>query len=455
MKNLHALRALTSQRMENAPCAKQIGLEICLPIVVNVQFRAHNFSLKKIRAHRLCVYANESYFTRFNLEKVFDLIEFVNQKLHRKECVCWCAARYEVNQPNPFHAKNEIQFNYTRSASSTCTESQCSLHRSQSTNYRCTHSAARTPHSWKIWLWFFNCTICWLAAVVYERTIVFSGQTSGSTDFSINSSRCAQPPALPNNHQYFSLTFCWLANGNDLCVAFVRSPSHSVCLPALLVFDAHNNLPHSRSRSPPSWMFLVLIECTRFGAVYLDSANTHRLFMLLSVALNYFSTSTNKSRINAYLILTYRTVSRYCFRLFNRVQYLIIELMWFHAEMDRLGMEWNAKKMVRSQIHRKHSGWWWWCTLHRHNTHTISTIAMKSKAKQFTQNASEMCPNRDRSTVGRFDRHLKFKWVFKSQTGIALQRNWIQSELSEQCALRSVRYAYKLNAIIKFCYKYN
>lgn len=66
-----------------------------------------------------------------------------------------------------------------------------------------------------------------------------------------------------------------------------------------------------------------------------------------------------------------------------------------------------------------------------------------------------MCPNRDRSTVGRFDRHLKFKWVFKSQTGIALQRNWIQSELSEQCALRSVRYAYELDAIIKFCYKYN
>lgn len=100
-----------------------------------VRFCAHNFSLRLCEVCALCcVYVNESYFTRFNLEKVFDLIEFVNQKLHRKECVC--AARYEVNEKEKDPAesipcKEEIQFNYTRSASSTCTESMFSTDRSQ------------------------------------------------------------------------------------------------------------------------------------------------------------------------------------------------------------------------------------------------------------------------------------------------------------------------------------
>lgn len=73
--------------------------------------------------------------------------------------------------------------------------------------------------------------------------------------------------------------------------------------------------------------------------------------------------------------------------------------------------------------------------MHIHNTYTIPTIAIKTSFFEMRAKCARTCW-RDHSdacsTVGEFDRHLKFKWVFKSQTGIALlqrlQRNWIQSE---------------------------
>lgn len=136
----------------------------------------------------------------------------------------------------PCHAKNEIQFNYTRRAGSTCTQSMFTTD-SQSTNYRCVYE-------WVLFFAFIHFSRALLtfsivplaaAAVVYEWTIVFSGQTSGSTDFSINSSRCAQPPALPNNHQYFNLTFC----------AFCQSEKWFVCsIRAIALFCSPSHLPH-------------------------------------------------------------------------------------------------------------------------------------------------------------------------------------------------------------------
>lgn len=197
-------------------------------------------------------------------------------------CVCWVLLGVKWT-------KNEIQFNYTRSAGSTCTESQCSP----------PIAVNKLPlfvffssflHSLTSFV-FFVPLLYLLLLFMNERTIVFSGQTSGSTDFSINSSRCAQPPALPNNHQYFSLTFCLFANGNDLCVAFVRSPSHSrfacflvgVWCSLSLVLALFLNL---------SWIHRT---CGLVQFIW-TLCVLYRLFMLLSVALNYFSNSNSNNK---------------------------------------------------------------------------------------------------------------------------------------------------------------
>lgn len=90
----------------------------------------------------MCVCVCGSYFSQFNLVKRFccSCSFFSFNRIRKSEtpfwcmCVrrCWCVCcsvwseRGKKNKPNSFHAKNEIQFNYTRSASSTCAPSQCS-----------------------------------------------------------------------------------------------------------------------------------------------------------------------------------------------------------------------------------------------------------------------------------------------------------------------------------------
>lgn len=189
--------------------------------LVNVQFRTHNFSSRKYaQAQMLCVCVRIIYFTRFIFEKVFDLIEFVNQKLHRNmgawlELVLVCA-RYGMKKRkyNQIHSMQRMKYNLiTLEELAALAQNQCSppIAVNKLPFCVCYFSRSFVPPSLLRSSFFFSSIVALLfTVVVYERTIVFSGQTSGSTDFSINSSRCAQPPALPNNHQYFNLTFCCL-----------------------------------------------------------------------------------------------------------------------------------------------------------------------------------------------------------------------------------------------------
>lgn len=92
---------------------------------------------------------------------------------------------------------------------------------------------------------------------------------------------------------------------------------------------------------------------------------------LLHVQQQHRPTNHKKKKREKYLILTYRTVSRYCFWLFNRVQYLII---WIKCDFMPNGLE--SKRATATAMNTQHTTRWY----------TISKYALKRDriARSFT-----------------------------------------------------------------------
>lgn len=173
MKNLHALRALTSQRIGTHRARERERDMLIVRRWVTVRFVHIIFTKWCVRcADAVCV-----NHILGNLEKVwFNRIRKSESTRMKCESGKWRTGdRWQGGKY--FHVKQQKYNLITPEELAALAESMLTK---QSTNYRFFLPLLLLSLHWK-------CTI----GLFIRITIVFSGQTSGSTDFSINSSRCS------------------------------------------------------------------------------------------------------------------------------------------------------------------------------------------------------------------------------------------------------------------------